>query len=117
MQKNLTKKELNFVLEQNHYFKKGTKGACVQIRDFLRHVTISEGQIRSRSSCVTADEFIEAVNVLMAFAIQQPEDVIPERWACDNDCRRTSSLFCPGECSLSKDTNERCPYFMDERFI
>lgn len=112
----MDRKELDFVLKQNQYLEGGTKEACVKVRDFLQHATNPGNQIHSALSCVTADEFMEAVKTLMAFAFQE-EDAIPEKWKCDSDCHRISSLLCPGECNISKDANKMCPFFMDEGLI
>ena len=66
-----------------------------------------------------ADEFMDAVKTLMAFAFRQ-DDTIPEKWQCDNDCRMVSNLLCPGECNkcnISKNADKMCPFFMDEGLI
>lgn len=73
-------------------------------------------QIHSALSCVTSNEFMEAVKILMAFAFQQ-DDTIPEFWKCDNDCHMSSYLLCPGECNISKTAKKMCPFFMDESLI
>lgn len=112
----MERKELDFVLKQNQCLEGGTKEACVKVRDFLQHATNPGNQIHSALSCVTADEFMEAVKTLMAFAFQE-EDAIPEKWQCDSDCRRVSYLLCPGEFNISKTANKMCPFFMDEGLI
>ena len=112
----MERKELDFVLKQNHYLEGGTKEACVKVRDFLSHATNPGNQIHSALSCVTADEFMDAVKTLMAFAFRQ-DDTIPEKWKCDNDCRMVSNLLCPGECNISKNADKMCPFFMDEGLI
>ena len=109
----MERKELDFVLAHNHYLEGGTKEACVKVRDFLNHATTPGSQIHSALSCVTVDEFMEAVKTLMAFVYRQ-EDSIPEKWECDSDCQMTSSLLCPGECNISKTSDKICPFFMDE---
>lgn len=113
----MVRKELDSVLKQNQYLEGGTKEACVKVKDFLRHATTNPGnQIQSTLSCVTADEFIEAVRTLMSFSFQQ-EDTIPEKWRCDDDCKRTSNLLCPGECNINKTSEKECPFFMDENLV
>lgn len=112
----MERKELDFVLAHNHYLEGGTKEACVKVRAFLNHATNPGNQIHSTLSCVTADEFMEAVETLMAFAYCQ-EDSVPERWKCDSDCRKTSLFLCPGECNISKTSDKMCPFFMDEGLI
>ncbi len=108
----MKREELAFILKQNKYLEGGTKGACVIVRDFLRHEANPGNQI----SCITANEFMEAVKILMAFAFRQ-EDTVPERWKCDNDCSRISNTLCPGECNISEFSNKMCPFFTDEGLI
>ena len=108
--------ELDCVLKQNHYLAGGTKEACIKVRDFLSHATNSENQIHSAHSCVTTDEFMDAVKTLMAFTFQQ-DDTVAEKWKCDNDCKKVSDILCPGECNISKNTDKVCPFFMDEGLI
>lgn len=112
----MERKELDFVLAHNHYLEGGTKEACVKVREFLNHATNPGNQIHSSLSCISADEFMESVKILMAFAFQQ-NDSIPETWYCDNDCRKVSDFLCPGEYSISKDSQKLCPFFMDEGLI
>ena len=83
----MVRKELDFVLKQNQYLKGGTKKAIVKVKEFLQHAT-NPGN--------------------------QKEDTIPETWKCDDDCKRTSNLLCPGECNISKTSKKECPFFMDE---
>lgn len=109
--------EMKFVLKSNEYLEGGTKEACIKVREFLKHKLRLEDKIPSTNiSCVSEEEFIEAVQVLMASAILK-EDEVPNRWHCDMDCRRTSDIFCPGECNLEKNSKTLCPYFIDESNI
>ena len=112
----MNQKELELVLKQNDYLEGGTKEACIKVRDFLHHATNPGNQIHSALSCIKADEFMEAVQILMAFAFSQ-EDTVPERWNCDNDCCMASNIVCPGECNIDKSSNKICPFFMDEGLI
>ena len=89
----MNRKELDFVLQQNHYLEGGTKEACVKVRDFLSHATNPENQIHSTLSCVTTDEFMDAVKTLMSFAFPQ-DDTIPETWKCDNTCLISDNYIC-----------------------
>ena len=109
----LGREELDFVLEWNHYLKGGTKEACVKVRQYLSYVINPGNQIHAPLSCITADEFIEAVKTLMAFSFRQ-EDTIPERWNCDNDCCRVGDFLCQGECNIDPKSKNRCPFFADE---
>lgn len=112
----MERKQLEFVLDDNHYLKGGTKEACVIARNFLSHATSSGNEIYSHYTCVTADEFIDAVKKLIAYTFQQ-DDAIPKMWKCDNDCRMVSYLLCPGECNINKESDKTCPFFWDEGLI
>lgn len=108
---------LEFAVDSNNYFKGGTKEACVKIREFLKYVSINEDEfIISRNSCVSSEEFIDAVKTLIAYAFER-EDEIPKTWHCDNDCYKISNILCPGECNIDKEAKELCPYFADEGLI
>ena len=52
---------LNFVLQDNHYIEGGTKEACIKVRDFLHYAQLSGNKIISTNTCVSAEEFAEAV--------------------------------------------------------
>lgn len=112
----MNKQELGFILQYNRYLQGGTKEASVKVREFIKNVEISENEIHSNNSCVSASEFVEAVKTLMASAFRS-EDQIPETWHCDNDCRRVSDIFCIGECNINKGSPKLCPYFVDESLI
>ena len=111
----MEKKDLEYVIKNGHFQTGGTKEACVKAREFIRNSMNPGNQLHAPLSCVKADEFVEAVKTLMAFAYRQ-EDTIPETWTCDNDCRRSSSFLCPGECNIRQDSDKMCPYFMDEGY-
>lgn len=108
----MERKKLDVVLQQNNYLKGGTKEACIKARDFLRHKNNPESQNQFIVSCVSEDEFVEAVKVLMAYAFQR-EDEMPDMWYCDSDCKRTFDVVCPGECNISKESKVLCPFFVD----
>ena len=112
----MERNELKSVLESNHYIQGGTKEACVKVVEFLRNVINPGNQLHAPLSCVIANEFVDAVKVLMAFAFRQ-EDTIPETWRCDNDCHMVASPLCPGECSINQESSKICPFFMDEGLI
>lgn len=112
----MTREELDFVLKQNNYLEGGTKQACVKIKNFIKDAHCTDTQINSLQSCVTIEEFIESVKILVSFAFQQ-EDQLGETWHCDAGCREISSLLCPGECNVDENSKTICPFFIDEGFI
>ena len=73
----MKREELEYILDSNHFLKGGTKEACVKAREFIENSMNPGNQLHAPLSCVKANEFVEAVKVLMAFAFKQ-EDTIPE---------------------------------------
>ena len=73
----MERKELKYILESSHFMKGGTKEACVKAREFIENSMNPGNQLHAPLSCVKANEFVEAVKVLMEFAFEQ-EDTIPE---------------------------------------
>ncbi|MBR6252764.1 MAG: hypothetical protein IKR04_02880 [Clostridia bacterium] len=112
----MERKEMDLVLEDFHYLKGGTREACVKAREYISHIINPGNQLHAPLSCVSANEFVEAVKVLMAFAFVQ-NDTVPDTWKCDNDCHRSSYFLCPGECNINKNSDKMCPFFMDEGLV
>lgn len=114
----MEKEMIDFMIKSNKYLSGGTKEACVKVREFLHYSSTDKDTVRTQGcSAVNAEEFVEAVKVLMASAFQR-EDEIPERWHCDSDCERiTTCFFCKGEFNLNKESNKLCPFFVDEGTI
>lgn len=110
------KKQIRFYTQKNNFLKGGTKEACIKAKEFIRYSSISNDGISSKLSCISDEEFLKAVKVLIAFSFNQ-DDTIPETWSCDNDCKRISQDICPGECNINKDSSKTCPYFIDEGLV
>jgi len=106
----------DYVVVNNHYLEGGTKEACIKVREVLQNAINPGNQLHAPGSCVKIDEFIEAVNVLVASAFQK-DDEIPETWSCNNDCKKVGDILCPGECNIKKDSPKQCSFFMDEGLI
>ena len=105
----MTKDEIEFILKNNGYLKNGTKEACLKVKDYLKQIK----SIESKSS-IEFNEFIQCISTLIAFSFRA-KDTIPERWYCENDCRYTSSLICPGEFNLEENSKKICPYYKQEK--
>ena len=104
----MTKEEMQFVLKYNSYLENGTKQACVKIQDFLKQIKSIES-----SSSIDNKEFLESVNILLAFTFAF-KDTVPNKWHCDCDCRHSGCLLCPGEFSISKNAKKLCPFYKQE---
>lgn len=121
----MNRDELNYVLKNMAFKPGGTREACVKVKDFMVNfhkynnengqatLPVGHAPLVFPESCVTLDEFIEAVNVLMASAALK-KDEVPTRWNCDTDCRRVSSLFCFGQFNVTNNSTALCPFFSDE---
>lgn len=112
----MEKNKLDCMLKENNFLKGGTKEACIKAREFIRYSSIFEDGISSKLSCISDEEFLKSVKILIAYAFKQ-DDVIPETWNCDNACRRVYEDFCPGECNINKNSSKTCPYFIDEGLV
>lgn len=124
----MNRQELDFVLKKMAFKPGGTREACVKVREFMVNLykyKSDSGQVKLPAghaplvfpeSCVTLDEFIEAVNVLMASAALKLDE-IPTRWNCDTDCRHVCSMFCFGQFNVTNKEAAICPFFVDESNI
>lgn len=114
----MTREELTSVLKQNDYFEGGTKEACIKAREFLRVAINLENQISlpTTLSCVTVDEFMNAVKTLIAFSYCQ-EDSVPEKWQCDSNCHRNLNIPCPGEFNIDKSAKKMCPFYIEDGLL
>lgn len=115
----MQREKMDFVINKNCN-KGGVKEACYIVREYLSNCKKSEDTICTGShSAVSNQEFLAAVEVLLAFSWSQQMDVIPEMFFCDVDCSRLDTdIFCPGEFQLGKNSEsvlqkKLCPHFMD----
>jgi len=109
-------KKLESLIKEKSYLKGGTKEACVKAKEFLRGAVCEENTIQSRQLAVNAKEFSEAVKVLIAFAAKHSDEV-PDRWTCDEDCKRIFEDICPGEFGIDKNSKNMCPFFIDDGMV
>ena len=105
----MTKKEIEFIIKNNSYLEKGTKQACIKVRDYLKKIEV----IESKSS-IDLDEFCNCINTLLA-ACFQDKDKIPSKFYCENDCKYSGFLLCAGEFNIDQDSDKICPYYTPER--
>ena len=104
----MTKDEIQYILKDNNYLQGGTKEASIKVKDYLKNIK----SIESNSS-IDFNEFIESINILLAFTFRA-KDTIPERWYCDNDCKYSSLMLCPGEFNTEEKAEKICPYYVPE---
>lgn len=114
----MERKMLDYVVKKNNYLPGGTKEACVKVREFLQNAKWDGNEVKTMDySSVKAEEFVEAVNVLMASAFRK-EDEIPETWYCNDDCSKLSGyISCPGKFNIKDESSEECPFFSDSDYI
>lgn len=109
----MDRKKLESLIKEKSYLKGGTKEACLKAKEFLRGAGCEENIIQSNQLAVNAKEFSEAVKVLIAFAAKHSDEV-PNRWMCDEDCKRIFEDICLGEFGIDKNSKNMCPFFIDE---
>ena len=112
----MNRKKLKSLIEEKSYLKGGTKEACLKAKEFLRGAICEENTIQSTQMAVNADEFREAVKLLVAFASKHADEV-PKRWTCDEDCKRIFEDICPGEFGIDKNSKNKCPFFIDDGMV
>ncbi len=111
----MERQELEKIIKDNQCIEGGTKEACIKIREVLNNKMNPGNQLHAPLSCVSIEEFIDSVKVLLAFAIEQP-DVKISQYYCENNCVYVYSTICPGEvnCGISKSGIKLCPYYTTE---
>ena len=115
----MEKDKFKFVIDRTCN-KGGVKEACYVVKEYLSHSRINEDGIFNGSrSAVSNQEFLSAVELLLAFSWSQNMDIVPEFYFCDMDCSRLDTdIFCPGEFQISKSSEpvkqkKLCPHFID----
>ena len=114
--------KLRKIGKRERHIRGGLKEAFVIILQFILSARKDEYALNFCSSCITVGEFISALKVLLAFTLDE-KDQIPETWCCDITCDGTNSIFCHGEFNLMhgkfnfagcKENAKRCPYYREE---
>jgi hypothetical protein len=115
----MKKDKFKFIIDRTCN-KGGVKEACYVVREYLSNSKADEnGIFNGDQSAVSNQEFLSAVESLLAFSWSQNIDIVPEMYLCDNDCSRLDTDgFCPGEFQLSKSSEKvkqkkLCPHFID----
>lgn len=112
--------ELEKVLKQQAFKHGGTREACVKVHDFMINFykwdyekKYGKDKMEFPESCVTTQEFLEALDVLVAAAFLQ-KDEVPKFWRCNPaECKFSDTDFCYGMFNLTLDTTDTniCPFF------
>lgn len=118
---------VDFTIKQLKCISGGSKEACIKVREYLQNATIDENRIiPNEYGCISSQEFMESVRILLAYAWQNREqDIIPERWQCDSSCSNLDTCFyCQGEFQTATENESEkslskkiCPYFRDYQNI
>ncbi len=109
----MNREQLIFDLKQKKCLNGGIKEACIKVRNYTRNAVVKGGCIQAPHACVLSDEFLNAVGVLLAYASDK-EDVVPQRWYCDNDCVHAPNPNCKGAANIDKTSKNPCPYYVTE---
>ncbi len=109
----LDRNQLDKLIEQEHCLDGGTKQASIKVKNYLHNAMPIGSTIQAPGSCVRNDEFIEAAFILLAY-VSDKEDVVPERWSCENDCAYPNTETCPGGLKIQKGCPKTCPFYVVE---
>ena len=112
----MERRELEQIIKQEDCISGGTKEACIKIREVLCNKMNPGNQLHAPGSCISINEFVEAVEVLLAFADDKPDTKV-SMYHCENDCIFVGKRFCPGKMmdGISNKGMKPCPgYTQDE---
>lgn len=115
----MERKELEALIKEEGCIKGGTKEACIKAREVLTNKMNPGNQLHAPGSSVSIDEFIEAVEVLVSFALEH-EDKKVYKYYCESDCIYAGNQNCKGRLVVgSKNkfpagTVKVCPYYLEE---
>ncbi len=85
----------------------GVRRACYVVREWRNHSKYG-------NAGVTEDDYIEAVNILVAYAYEKSKNnTTVELHGCDGGCD-TCKAFCDGEMHLSLRKKRPCPNYVDD---
>lgn len=111
--------ELEKVLKQQAFRHGGTREACVKVQDFMINFykwgyenKYGKDKMEFPKSCVTVEEFIDALDVLVASTFLK-KDEVPKVWRCNPEkCKFSDTDFCYGMFNLTLDTTVTnvCPF-------
>ena len=106
----MEREELDKIIKENNCISGGTQEACIKIREVLNHKMNPGNQLHAPLSCVSIDEFVEAVEILFAFANERPDTKV-NIYYCQADCLFIGKRFCPGKMigGISRKGIKPCP--------
>lgn len=101
----------------------GLKEACLVAKEYLQNSYVDEnGNIVSKGSAVSSEEFLMASEILLASTCERGgKDALPQFYECDSDCSKYGNkYFCPGDFQLVdksaclKLRKNPCPHFTNQ---
>ncbi len=115
----MERKELEALIKEEKCIKGGTKEACIKIREVLNHQFNPGNQLHAPMSAVTINEFIDAVEQLVSFALEH-EDTKAYKYCCEPDCVYAGNPCCKGHLIVGVKNRwnaknvKTCPYHIEE---
>lgn len=107
----MDKQQLANTIKSSASWINGTKASCIKIRDFIENAQITEKGIQTTdATCVTTEEFVEALKILMAYSYLR-YDEIPIRWHCKHNCKKKSDGICKGIFNVKDGYAIECPFY------
>ena len=116
---NMERKELEALLKDEKCIEGGTKEACIKIREVLNHQFNPGNQLHAPMSAVTIDEFIDAVEKLVSFALDHEDEKV-YKYCCEPDCIYAGNPYCKGHLIVGVKNRRNakkvkiCPYYVEE---
>ncbi|MBR6613240.1 MAG: hypothetical protein IKK84_00550 [Clostridia bacterium] len=111
--------ELEALIREEKCIKGGTKEACIKIREVLNHQMNPGNQLHAPGSSVSIEEFLDAVEVLVGFALEHPDKKV-YKYCCESDCAYAHNPNCKGRLIVGikkrwgAGTVNVCPYHVEE---
>lgn len=107
----MDRQQLGYAIEKYAQWVGGTRESCIKIKDFIENAQITENGIqKTDATCVTTEEFLEALRILMAYSYLK-YDEIPTRWHCKTDCKEKSRDICLGTFNVKDGYAIECPFY------
>ena len=105
--------EVEKKIKERGAIKGGTKEACIIIEDVLYRSSSWGTILDLYTTGVSVDEFIGAIQVLIAFANKNTDTEI-ESVSCNSDCAYNCITQCPAQRKnllICKNAKKMCPYY------
>ncbi len=105
---------INQLIKENGCIHGGSKEAAIKVRAVLKNISrANENVLLLGRSGVDAEEFLEAVRKLIAYA-EIGTDTKVELWYCETDCVRAPNPNCLYRQHTFSTGTKICPHYIEE---